>query len=287
VPRTPPDPHSPDTWIPLVELEWPEAAAAFNACYAGYLLPVQLQPDDLRHRVVAEAIGTDLSHVVFSHGAPVGVVLVARRGRAARLAALGVAPHRRRSGLGRTMLARAVAEAVLRQDLTLELEVFESNGAALSLYEGVGFRSVDRLLGFERIADPIPDDQPLRHDEPARLAAEMATGDAALLPWQLSPETLARLPPPWTTVSQVGGSSALIDLSRKDVVQLRLIHTPPGRRGCGLARQLMGALAAEAAGRPIRAPQLIPARYEDFAHRLGFETMTLSQRRMSLTLELQ
>jgi ribosomal protein S18 acetylase RimI-like enzyme len=282
----PPDPDSPDTWIPLTQLGWPEASAAFNACYAGYVLPVQLQPNDLRDRVSAEAIAADLSHVIFSRGAPVGVVFVARRSRAARLAALGVAPHRRRSGLGRAMLARAVAEATLRRDLTLELEVFESNEAAVLLYEGVGFRSVDRLLGFDRGADPIPGDQALRRDEPARLAAEMAMGDATLLPWQLSPETLARLPPPWVTVSQVGGSSALVDLSRKDVVQLRLIHTPPGRRGRGLARLLMRALATEAAGRPIRVAQLIPAQYEDFAHRLGFETMALSQRRMSLTLQL-
>jgi ribosomal protein S18 acetylase RimI-like enzyme len=287
VPNTPPDPRSGDIWIPLAELGWPEASAAFNACYAGYLLPVQLQPNELRDRVSAESIGTDLSHVVFSEGAPVGVVLVARRGRAARLAALGVAPDRRRSGLGRAMLARAMGEAALRQDLTLELEVFDSNGAAVSLYEGAGFSTTDRLLGFERCADPGPSEQPLRHDAPGRLAAEMAAEGATRLPWQLSPETLARLPPPWTTISQAGGSSALVDLSRKDVVPLRLIHTPPDRRGRGLARQLMRALSAEAAGRPIRVPQLIPAQYEAFAHRLEFETMTLSQRRMSLTLELQ
>jgi hypothetical protein len=105
VPSTPPDPHSPDAWIPLVQLEWPQASAAFNVCYAGYLLPIPLQPNDLRDRVSAEAIGTDLSHGVFSRGAPVGVVLVARRGRAAQLTTVLVGP------ILRVLLAITVAAA--------------------------------------------------------------------------------------------------------------------------------------------------------------------------------
>jgi ribosomal protein S18 acetylase RimI-like enzyme len=271
-----------DAWRPLSELDWTRAASAFNASYSGYVIPVHVSAQDLCRRAQSESVDRKQSYVVFESESPVGIVLIARRGMTSRIAALGVAPERRHSGLGRAMLARALAEATEREDLTMELEVFESNIAALKLYEATGFRTVDRLLGFELVGRQAPTSFLLRQDGFDRIAALLAADSSNSLPWQLALETLTKLAPPWTVVSQDDGAFAVVDLSREDAVLLRLLHTAPKRRLQGLARRLIEALMTQAGGRPIRVPQLIPARHEGFAHRLGFTTSTLRQRRMML-----
>lgn len=71
---------------------------------------------------------------------------------------LGVASAWRRQGLGRALLAAAVAEArrspVLRR---IQLRVFASNRAARALYEAAGFRLEGTQRGQVRIGDAYVD----------------------------------------------------------------------------------------------------------------------------------
>lgn len=95
--------------------------------------------------------------------APSGFGLVARAGdepagfALARVAAdeceiltLAVAPAFRRHGIGRRLLAAAVAVAAARGVHQLFLEVAEDNGAARALYAGAGFRPVGVREGYYR-----------------------------------------------------------------------------------------------------------------------------------------
>jgi ribosomal protein S18 acetylase RimI-like enzyme len=71
---------------------------------------------------------------------PAGHVELRRLGdRHARLARVGIDPARRGRGLGRVLLARALAEGRRRGCETYELGVYPDNVAAVRLYESFGF----------------------------------------------------------------------------------------------------------------------------------------------------
>lgn len=62
--------------------------------------------------------------------------------------ALAVSRAQRRTGIGASLLARAVAAARSRSCRYVELEVGASNHAALALYEGHGFVAVGRRARY-------------------------------------------------------------------------------------------------------------------------------------------
>ncbi len=66
----------------------------------------------------------------------------------AEIISLGVRPDLRRSGIGRRLLAAAVAESVSRGTGRLFLEVAADNEAAYALYLGAGFVQVGRRADY-------------------------------------------------------------------------------------------------------------------------------------------
>lgn len=270
-------------WRALGALSWDEAADIFNRSYAGYVIPVHASGSDLAARCLAEDIDPLASYVFDDRSGPVGIGLIARRGSRGRLAALAVVPRVRGHGVARPALARLVEESRRRGDETLELEVFEHNMPAVRLYEGFGFRPVDRLLGF--VLDPGPAGQagdglpafPL--DE---LAGNLAAQGDQGLPWQLQPETISRIGGSWQVMGDGEGAFALVDFSRSAAVTLRLLFTLPQLRRAGRARGLLAAIRVRAGGRPVHVPQLIPERHAAFAHALGFAAAGNPQLRMVL-----
>lgn len=63
---------------------------------------------------------------------------------------LAVAPARRRSGIGRELLARALADLAARGARTVFLEVRASNDGAMALYQSQGFRPLGRRRAYYR-----------------------------------------------------------------------------------------------------------------------------------------
>lgn len=277
-------PGSPLSWTRLDEAGWEAAADAFNRCYEGYLIPIRMEAAAMAARFAAEDIDAAASWIVTADGGPAALAFTARRGDSSRLAAFGVAPEWRRKGLARSTLDRVIDEARFRRDRSMELEVFAHNAPAVRLYEKAGFVGVDRLLGFDKAATAgNPPPSPLRRLHVAPLAAlALDPHDAASLPWQLRPETLRRLPPPWQLLHDGEDAFAVADLSNEAAVPLRLLYSGPGSRSQGRARRLLGAIEQAAAGRPIRVAQLVPSMFLDLALSLGFtplETMQLRMRR--------
>lgn len=85
------------------------------------------------------------THVV---AAPTGLLIARRAADEAELLTFGVVPDCRRSGLGRALLARAVAELTSSGATQLFLEVDEGNDAALALYRSFGAGPVGRRPGY-------------------------------------------------------------------------------------------------------------------------------------------
>lgn len=265
-------------WRTLDALSWDEAAHVFNLCYEGYVIPVRAGAADLASRCLAEDVDPSASHVVTDPSGPVAIGLIARRGSASRLAAFAVVPRARGQGVARPFLARLLDESRRRGDMTFELEVFEHNLPAVRLYAGSGFARIDRLLGFE-LSAPGGGDGAVTAFSADELAGHLAAENDESLPWQLRARTIARIGAPWQVVGD-GGAYAMVDLSRQDAVNLRLMFTLPSLRRTGRARRLLAAIRGRAAGRPIRVPQLIPERHAAFAHALGFVPAEHGQLRM-------
>lgn len=273
-----PDPD----WRPLDGFGWEEIAAAFLRCYEGYLIPIRLTAQQMKQRFATEDLDMAASGIAFVGGDVAAIGLVARRGRLARLAAFGVATAHRGKGVAQDALGRLARDSDARQDETMELEVFEHNTPAVRLYERFGFKTADCLLGFEKPAQPSSAAAAgeFRPSTPQALAALLAAEGGPNLPWQLQVPTLARLSAPWQVLHDDEGAFALVDLSRKTVVELRMLYVLPALRGKGTARRLLAAIEGLAGGRPIRAPQLIPSRNETFARALGFTPLQHCQWRM-------
>lgn len=279
--EAPRSPHAVPDWRPLDGFGWDEITDAFRLCYEGYLIPIRMTAGQMASRFATEDLDMQASGIALARDKMAAAIgLVARRGRLSRLAAFGVSPDFRGKGVASQVLNRLVRESEAPGDARMELEVFEHNHAAVRLYERFGFSRIDRLLGFGKPAANTPRHVPEPElATPDTLAGLLAPDDVEDLPWQLQPSTIARLTTPWQVV-RAGDALALVDPSREAALEIRLLHVPPASRGRGHARALVAMLEGLAGDRPIRVPQLIPARHQAFAEALGFRPLEHCQFRM-------
>jgi len=85
-------------------------------------------------------------HLAIADRNPVGIVLVNSLGGRGELVYLGVAPEARGKGLGRTLLARAIADTARMGLPVLGLAVDVENEPAMRLYAGAGFKEIRRRM---------------------------------------------------------------------------------------------------------------------------------------------
>lgn len=274
-------PHATLDWRPLDGLGWNEIAEAFRLCYDGYLIPVRMTAPQMAARFAAEDLDMQASGIAFAKGKVAAIGLVARRGRLSRLAAFGVSTGFRGKGVASQVLDRLVHESTARSDARMELEVFEHNHPAVKLYGRFGFACIDRLIGFEKqVPNAQLDAATPELSSPDILVELMHEEKTDELPWQLQPATLVRLVAPWQVICN-GDALALVNLSQETAIEVRMIYVHPGSRRQGHARALLSIIEGLAGERPIRVPQLIPARYQAFAEALGFTPLEHYQFRMA------
>lgn len=100
-----------------------EICAILNSGYEGYVVPVRFDEAALMRRVLAEHIDLSASGLLSAGKTdPAGILLVARRGRISRIAALGLRPDWRGAGLGGRAVRWAIDTARARGDSALILE---------------------------------------------------------------------------------------------------------------------------------------------------------------------
>ena len=66
---------------------------------------------------------------------------------------IAVHPERRSQGLGKTLLSKMIEEGIAKGMQTIWLEVRESNRAAKSLYEKLGFKAINHRRKYYRDTD--------------------------------------------------------------------------------------------------------------------------------------
>lgn len=174
------------------------AAQVLARAFADYL--VKLPVSEALLRQMQQTDGVDFAHslVVTLDGEPAGAALIARRGAVCRLAGMALVPEARQRGLGRVMMERLLADARARGDARMVLEVIEQNTAAVRLYEAMGFTRRRRLVGFAGPGAAASGPEPALADAGlGEVAAQVSRMEAEVeWPWQISGDTVARLPAP-------------------------------------------------------------------------------------------
>jgi GNAT superfamily N-acetyltransferase len=176
-------------FTPASELDFETLLNAFNAGYEGYIVPLSLNADQMRHHIEANSIDLVSSRVAWLDGAIVGVALLGRRLSFGWIGGIGVVQSHRGQGIGRKLLQAVIDEAQSTGITRIYLEVIIGNDRAYKLYASLSFKTLRRLLiiGCETLSssesgqftvEPITIEQALKHS---------AQLQAAWKPWQCQP----------------------------------------------------------------------------------------------------
>jgi ribosomal protein S18 acetylase RimI-like enzyme len=271
------------TYRSVLEHGLDPAASLITVGFSDYVVPIVLSAAGLLAMARQDSVDLDASRVALEDGEPVGVALIARRGRASRLAAMAVVPAARGRGVGEAWVRRLLEEARARGGRSMSLEVVEQNGRAVRLYERCGFRVVRRLVGYEGkpVVEGAP--APLVETDTHEVARLLVAHGPPDLPWQLSGETLAQATPPATAYRLEGSFLVLADPAAPRVTVRALVTLPEARRR-GMAWTLLRAVVARHPDREWRVPAIWPETPGGLFERLGLRRSELSQWQMSVTL---
>ena len=128
---------------PATELDVPAVAELEQACFGVDAWSTS--------SVLSELTGEGRAAVVAEHADDVvGYALVLVTGDVADLQRIAVLDAHRRAGLGRDLLAAALAAAAGRGALRVLLEVSDANLPACAFYEVEGFAVIDRRPRYYR-----------------------------------------------------------------------------------------------------------------------------------------
>jgi ribosomal protein S18 acetylase RimI-like enzyme len=240
----------------LAGVGWEPLAAAFNAAFSDYAVPMSLTADGLAAMQRRRGYAADASFGAYAGERLVGFVLTCRDGDRAYNSGTGVVPAHRGAGLGRR-LVDAVIASVRGSARSYVLEVIETNEPAAALYRSAGFTEARRLQVWtfghrDRDRGPAPEDVPLI----AAPDLDAIAADADVEPpWQNSLASLRRAglsPSPEATepcVALGDPRGAAIVFPASADLPLLCVRREARRRGRGA--RLLAAAAARAA-RPVR-----------------------------------
>jgi GNAT superfamily N-acetyltransferase len=259
-----------------------------TACFEGYVVPQAINGEMFNARFRRESLDLRASRVLTDGERPVALILVARRGWTARIAAMGIVPSHRARGLGRLALGEVIDDLHTLGDRRLLLEVIDTNEPAVRLYRSLGFEPRRRLIGYRRPAaagspTAVAD---LVEIDPLSIARRLAEEGPADLPWLLAPETLAAIAAPARGLSLAGEAFAIVEPAPQPAsLALRTLFVNRDARGRGLGHAMISALAAAHPEQDL----LISANFPEelvpsFMACTGFERTPIGQFEMSLDL---
>ena len=133
-----------------------ELAEAFNAAFAGYFYPQQMNASTLARRVRCEQIDLQHSLLAFEGEDFVGLALLGIRGSRGWCGGFGIVPERRGRGCASELMIEMVARARLCGVKRLSLEILARNMPARRLYERAGMRVTRDLLVLARSGEINP-----------------------------------------------------------------------------------------------------------------------------------
>ena len=261
----------------------PDLVKYLNRGFEEYFVPIQFNTAAFLDTLRKDGIDLTASRILIIDDQPCGIGLIARRGWASRLAAMGISRELRGKGAGSWFMEELIDEARQRGEREMVLEVIEQNDPAVKLYRNCGFQTVRRLVGFiYKDAQELSKDKLLEIDlrEMGRLVSQHGLLD---LPWQLSGESIAQLNPPTRAYCKEHAYIAISNPGAERVVIWSLLVEPEAR-GNKLGTDLLKTVTASHPGRSWHVPALFPEELSKSFEGAGFEKENLSQWQMKLNL---
>ncbi|WP_367867714.1 GNAT family N-acetyltransferase [Pedobacter sp. WC2423] len=133
----------------LENIDLEKLVSVINLSFSDYIVPMQLNLEKLKSKIVAEDVKLELTRGVFDEGQMVGIMLHGLReseqGLIVYNAATGVIPDYRGKGLVREMYAHLLPELKKLQVKKMVLEVITGNHSAIKAYEKMGYTVVRKL----------------------------------------------------------------------------------------------------------------------------------------------
>ena len=266
----------------------PQLAELMTRSFEGYFVPVNITDMILLAMLRRDGIDLASSRVIMKDDQPSGLALIARRGWASRLAAMGIVPTVRDGGTGTWAMRQLIEEAGSRGEKEMLLEVIEQNTAAVKLYEKFGFTKIRRLVGYRLDTSQIAPaalrkDQELQEIDIRELARMVSYHGLEDLPWQLSGTTIALHTPP-SRAFCLNDAYCLISNPENTDVTISSVLVKTRSSEAGLSGGLMHALFARFPNKIWHVSPVFPEEMSIIFEQVGMTRETLSQWQMSLKL---
>jgi len=251
--------------------------------FEGYFVPIHITEPVLLTMLRRDSIDLTESRILHKDGEPIGVALIGRRGWTSRLAAMGIISAARNSGAGTWAMRQLIAEARIRADQEMLLEVIEQNTAGIKLYQKVGFKITRRLLGYQLENPQVESTEELQEIDIHELARLVTYYGLQDLPWQLSGVSLAQHTPPARAFCLNAAYCLISDPNSAHVsISSVLVKTHSGQTGLGA--DMMRALFARFPNKTWHVPALYPEETCAVFEQIGMKRESISQWQMALML---
>ncbi len=201
---------SPLRIVPATDFDRPTLLALFNACYAGYEVPVHVDEPGFAMMIRLCDLDLGRSVVGLEDGRRVAMGMLGLRGVQGWIGGMGVTAEARGRGHGTEIMRALIDSARAAGARVIDLEVLVGNAPAIRIYEALRFRKQRRFVVWlvEPAASPsaveLTGVKPLEVDAALRHIASWQPGPA---PWQRAPATLANLPEPPTALGLERGGA--------------------------------------------------------------------------------
>ncbi len=268
---------------PMLSFSISKTADLLTRGFEGYLVPIQINDFALQTMIRRDGVDLAESRVLLKDDEPVGVALIARRGWACRLAAMGVVTDARNSGAGSWMMEKLIAEARARGDREMFLEVIEQNAPAVHLYQKFRFETVRRLLGYKIENPQVTSDDSLEEIDIREMGRLISVYGLRDLPWQISAETIALHTPPSRTYKLGDAYLMLTNPEAAQVVIWSVLVKADARRA-GQGQRVMRAAFSRFPNKTWHVPALCPEQVGRLFEKMGMIRDELSQFQMALKL---
>ncbi|MBI2332324.1 MAG: GNAT family N-acetyltransferase [Chloroflexi bacterium] len=279
----------------------PFLADLMTRSFEGYLVPINITETVMHTMIRRDGIDLTASRVLMKDDEPVGLAMIARRGWTSRLAAMGITSNARSGGVGAWAMEQLIAEAKIRDEKEMLLEVIEQNIAGVKLYEKVGFTNIRRLIGYKLDTNLAQGGVPAAEEsaqngygglsgqndieeidirELARMVTYHGMKD---LPWQLSGTTIMQHTPP-SRAFRLNDAYCLISNPDATDIAIQSVLVKSRSRGAGLSVVLMRALFAKFPNKVWHVSPIYPEEIGFVFEHVGMQRESLSQWQMSRTL---
>ncbi|MFJ6327956.1 MULTISPECIES: GNAT family N-acetyltransferase [unclassified Rhizobium] len=268
--------------VPLAEVPLEDVCQTLNMAYAGYIVPINFDAPALGRRIRAENICLSSSQLLLLEGqGPAGIMLIARRGRVSRIAALGVVPNWRGAGIGRRAVELAIDDAVAHGDDRQILEVIETNDAAISTYTKAGFVPVRRLVGYTHV--PAPSGEEIVPCSPGEILPLLERAYPFDASWQTSPHCFVGATAPIEAFRTADGSVAALADGSGGVARLLAFAVEPALRRKGIGRRFIQGLLGRYPDKSWSIPATLPEfQAAAFLTATGWTKSSITQLEMEL-----